>query len=319
VKLAGRDALQAGIVRAAGLLIAGLTVAAVLAVAIRGVSAGAIDRVDVAALTLLALACFELIGDVSPAARGLSTVLASGRRVLDLTGREPIVRDSERPSPPPPAHPDVALERATAQYPSDTCPVLGGLDLVLPVGRRVAITGPSGAGKTTVVNLLLRFMDPASGRVMLAGSEARDYRQEDVRSCFAVSGQDAHIFDSSIRENLLLARSGAPEDDLWRALRQARIDDWVAALPDGLDTLVGEDGLAMSGGQRQRLTVARALLSGAPILVLDEPTAHLDHPTAQAMIDDVLSAAQMRTVLLITHRDEGLDRMDLVIELGEAA
>jgi thiol reductant ABC exporter CydC subunit len=315
-QLARRDAVEAGIVRGAGLLAAGLTVIAVLALAVRAASVGAIDRVDVAALTLLALACLEVMGELSSAARELMTVLASGGRVLELTGRQPAVRDPEDPAAPP-ARPDVVLQQVTARYGAAARPVIEGLDLLIPAGSRVAIVGPSGVGKTTVVNLLLRFMDPESGRVTLAGTDIRDYRQQDVRSCFAVAGQEAHIFDSSIRENLLLAHPGAPDDDLWRALRQARIDDWVAALPDGLDTLVGADGLAMSGGQRQRLTVARALLSDAPILVLDEPTAHLDHTTAQAMIDDVLAATHERTVLLITHRDEGLEQMDRVVVLGE--
>jgi ABC-type multidrug transport system fused ATPase/permease subunit len=168
------------------------------------------------------------------------------------------------------------------------------------------------------MNLLLRFLDPAAGRVMIAGHDIREYRQEDVRALFALAGQDAHVFDSSIRENLRLARPEAAEPDLWTALQRARLADWVASLPAGLDTPVGEEGSMLSGGQRQRLVLARALLADAPVLLLDEPTAHLDPTTAEELIGDLLDASGERTVLLITHRPEGLDRMDEVVTLGEA-
>jgi ATP-binding cassette subfamily C protein CydCD len=134
---------------------------------------------------------------------------------------------------------------------------------------------------------------------------------------FALAGQDAHLFNATIRANLLLARPGATESELQDALRHARLDGWAASLPDGLDTLVGEEGAELSGGQRQRLTVARALLADAPVLVLDEPTAHLDPDTARALVEDVLNAARDRSVLLITHRPEGLDLVDEVVELRD--
>jgi ABC-type transport system involved in cytochrome bd biosynthesis fused ATPase/permease subunit len=167
-----------------------------------------------------------------------------------------------------------------------------------------------------VTNLLLRFLDPAAGQVALDGCDLREYRQVDVRATFALAGQEAHVFDSSIRANLLLARPNASEAELWDALGRAQLRDWVASLPEGLDTLVGEDGRRVSGGQRQRLTIARALLSDAPVLVLDEPTAHLDRETAEAVIGDAFEAAGDRSVLLITHRDEGLDLVDEVVTLG---
>ena len=138
------------------------------------------------------------------------------------------------------------------------------MSLELEPGRRVALVGPSGAGKTTVTNLLLRFLDPESGRVTLAGRDLREYRAEDVRRTFALAGQDAHLFDSTIRANLLLAKPDATDDELRTALDRARLTDWIASLPAGLETLVGEEGTRMSGGQRQRLVLARALLAGAP-------------------------------------------------------
>jgi ABC-type multidrug transport system fused ATPase/permease subunit len=153
--------------------------------------------------------------------------------------------------------------------------------------------------------------------VTLAGEDLRRYRQEDVRRVVAVAGQDGHLFSNSIRDNLRLARPDATDADLESALRTGQIWGWVNTLPDGLDTLVGEEGRELSGGQRQRIVLARALLAEAPVLVLDEPTAHLDPQTAQSLIEDVFAAAGERCVLLITHRPEGVDLADEVVVLGE--
>ncbi len=192
------------------------------------------------------------------------------------------------------------------------------LDLRLDPGRRIGLVGPSGAGKTTVTNLLLRFLEPEEGRVTIAGRDAGEYRQEDVRSMFALAGQDAHVFNATIRANLAIARPEAIDAELWAALHRAQLAEWVESLPDGLDTRVGEEGAELSGGQRQRLTLARALLSDAPVLLLDEPTAHLDPQTAQALVRDVVAASGDRAVLLITHREEGLELMDEIVELPAA-
>jgi thiol reductant ABC exporter CydC subunit len=317
VRLGRRDALAAGAADGLALLVAGATVAGVLAAAVSAHAAGSLDRVLVATLALLALAAFDAVLPLPGAARELSGLLAAGRRVLETMGREPLVRDPLEPRPRPAARAPVELENVTARYGAGTA-VLEGFDLRLEPGRRVALVGPSGAGKTTVLNLLLRFLDPAEGRVTIAGHDLREYRQADVRATFALAGQDAHLFDSTIRENLRLARPDADEAELWAVLQRARLVDWVASLPAGLDTPVGEEGSALSGGERQRLVLARALLAGAPVLLLDEPTAHLDPPTAEALVDDVLTAAGDCAVLLVTHRPEGLERMDQVVRLEPA-
>ncbi|HEY8107353.1 MAG TPA: thiol reductant ABC exporter subunit CydC [Gaiellaceae bacterium] len=316
-RLARRDAVVGGLGEGLSILVAGLTVVGVLAVSVQAHAGGSLDRVLVAMLALLALASFEAVGGLPAAARELSGTLASGGRVLDLVDREPAIRDPATPLEPPTGA-SIALERVTARYAPDEAAVLSDFDLRLEPGRRLALVGPSGSGKTTVTNLLLRFLDPSEGQVMLDGRELGGYRQEDVRATYALAGQEAHVFDSSIRANLLLARPDATESDLRAALRRAHLDDWVASLPDGLDTLVGEDGNRLSGGQRQRLTIARALLSDAPVLVLDEPTAHLDRETAEAVVGDAFAAAGDRSVLLITHRAEGLDLVDEVVTLGAA-
>jgi ABC-type transport system involved in cytochrome bd biosynthesis fused ATPase/permease subunit len=270
----------------------------------------------VAMLGLLALASFEAIQPLSGAARELASTLAAGRRLLDLTDHEPLVVDPPQPSIPPGGPAVVALEDVTARYPGELRPALEGFNLRLRPGCRVALVGPSGAGKSTIANLLLRFLDPERGRVTLAGRDLREYRQKDVRAAVAVAGQDSHLFSASIRENLRLARPDAAEHELENALRRARIWDWVDGLPDGIDTQVGEAGRELSGGQRQRVALARALLANAPLLVLDEPTAHLDHATATQLVRDVFATAGQSGVLLITHRPEGLELVDEIVTLN---
>ena len=311
-RLARRDALAAGLAEALSIFVTGLTVAGVLGVA---VVADDLDRVLVATLALLALASFDAVSPLSAAARELSETLAAGRRVLELTEREPAIIDPDTPRPAPTRPPAVALEGVTARYPGADEPAFSGLNLRLEPGSRIALVGPSGAGKTTVTSLLLRFLDPEEGRVTLAGRDLREYRQEDVRAMFALAGQDSHVFNSTIRANLQIGRPGATDQELWDALRRAQLSGWVSSLSDGLETLVGEEGAQLSGGQRQRLTLARALLSDAPVLLLDEPTAHLDPDTADALVRDVLAAADGRSVLLISHRPEGLELVDQIVEL----
>ncbi len=317
-RLARRDALAAGLADGLGVLVTGVTTAAVLALAVAAHADGRLDRVLVAVLALLALASFEAVTPLSLAARELTSTLAAGRRVLELADREPAVRDPLEPVSPPPLRPALALEHVSARYAEDGPPILDDVGLELRPGGSVALVGASGAGKTTVVNLLLRFLDPVSGRITLAGRDLREYRQEDVRRAIAVAGQDAYLFSTTIRENVRIGRTGASDDEIEDALRRACVWDWVSSLPDGADTLVGEEGMQLSGGQRQRVALARALLSDAPVLVLDEPTAHVDPETAEPLVRDILAAAGDRSILLITHRPEGLDLVDQVVELVAA-
>jgi thiol reductant ABC exporter CydC subunit len=310
-----RQALAGGLGDAIVVAAAGLTTAAVLAACISASASGSLDPVLIAAVALLALGSFEAVAPLVATTRELPTVLAAGGRVLGLLDRRAAVVDPEEPLPLPPGPAVVALEKVTARYPGATEPVLRGFGLVLQPGRHVALLGPSGAGKTTVTSLLLRFLDPEQGRVTIGGVDIRRLSQRDVRSTFALAGQEAHLFDSTIRENLRLARPQASDDDLWHALALAQLDGWVQTLPDGLDTFVGEEGRRLSGGQRQRLVIARALLTDAPVLLLDEPTAHLDTRTAQELVEDVLAHAGDRAVLLVTHRREGLDLVDEIVTL----
>lgn len=317
VKLARRDALATGVADGMGLIVTGATVCAVLAAAVGASDDGRLDRVLIALLALLALASFEAVTPLAAAARELSATLAVGGRILELTDRDAVVCDPAQPAEMPRWPFAMALQGVRASYPRQPRPALDGLSLRLEPGERVALVGPSGAGKTTVVNLLLRFLDPEKGAVTLGGHDLRDYRQADVRRAIAVAGQDSHLFSASIRNNVRLARPEASDSEIENALRRARIWGWVDSLPDGMDTRVGEEGRELSGGQRQRIVLARALLADAHVLVLDEPTAHLDPDTATELVRDVMTAAEDCTLLLITHRPEGLELVDRTLSLTE--
>lgn len=315
VAVARRSAVAIGAGDGLRLLITGFTVAGVLAVAVAASGAGHLDRVLIAMLALLALASFEAVVPLSAAARELAATVAAGTRVLELTDCAPAVRDPAAPAAAPAWPFALALDRVAARYPGAAAPVFSDVSLRLEPGERVALVGPSGAGKTTIVNLLERFIDPDAGSVTLGGRDLRELRQDDVRRAISVAGQESYLFATTIRDNVRLARPDASDAELERALRRAQIWDWVEQLPAGIETRVGERGRELSGGQRQRILLARALVADAPVLVLDEPTAHLDPATAGELVRDVFDAADDRTVLLITHRDEGLELVDRVVAL----
>jgi ABC-type multidrug transport system fused ATPase/permease subunit len=185
----------------------------------------------------------------------------------------------------------------------------------------VALVGRSGSGKTTIARTLVRFCELDEGRALLNGHDLREYAQDDVRRAILLASEDAFLFATTIGENVRLGNPAAGEEEIVHALRRAGAWPWVSSLPDGLDTYVGEDGNSVSGGQRQRIALARALLAKPQILILDEPTAHLDPASAAAFVDDVLDAAGDLGLLVITHRLDGLDRFDevLVLEDGRFA
>ena len=224
--------------------------------------------------------------------------------------REPAV-----PAPPPAPPYTLKVRDLRARWTPDGPYALDGVSLDLTPGRRCVVTGPSGAGKTTLTAVLLRLLDPAAGTVTLNGVDLRDLAGDDVRRVVGVFGQDAYVFDTTIGENLRLARRDATEEEIRDALRRARLLDWVETLPKGLDTHVGEHGAKVSGGQRQRIALARTLLADFPILLLDEPAEHLDAATADELTADLLRATEGRTTLLVTHRLAGLEAADEVVVL----
>ncbi|UJA09235.1 thiol reductant ABC exporter subunit CydD [Streptomyces collinus] len=314
-RIASRSAAVTALGDGLTALLSGLTVTATALLAAQAVAAGRLAGVATAVVVLTPLAAFEAVLGLPLAVRHRQRVRHSAERVYEVLDAPEPVREPARPRQAPAVPFPVVLGGLTARYPGQHREALAGVDLTLEQGRRIAVVGPSGSGKTTLAQVLLRFLDPGAGSYTLAGVDACALAGDDVRRLVGLCAQDAHLFDSSVRENLLLARKDADEADLRDALDRARLLEWVDGLPDGLDTLVGEHGARLSGGQRQRLALARALLADFPVLVLDEPAEHLDLPTADALTADLLAATEGRTTLLITHRLAGLEAVDEVVVL----
>ena len=297
---------------------AGASVLAALALGTDAVRAGTLDGVLLAVLVLTPLAAFDAVSGLPAAASSLAHVRASLSRVVEVIDRPaPVARDAATESLPAGPY-RLLMEGVTARWDRTGPDAVRDLDLELDPGERVALVGPSGCGKSTVAALLVRFLDPVCGRVTMNGRDLRDLSTEDVRRVVGLVADDAHIFDTTVGENLRIARPDATVEDLRAALESVRLLDWVDGLPAGLDTSVGERGERLSGGQRRRLALARAVLADFPVLVVDEPTEHLDDETATAIVADLLAASASRTILLITHRPHGLAAVDRVVRLEPA-
>lgn len=317
-RAAASSARTAGIGAGLAAVAPGLAVVGALLVGVPAVRAGTLDPVLLAVVVLVPLAAFEAVAALPLAAQQLQRARSSTARVMNVIDAPAPVTEPLRPRPlPEPPH-HLRATGLRVRWPAARDLTLAGVDVDLPPGRRVAVVGPSGAGKSTLAAVLLRFLDAEGGSVTLDGVPTAELSGEDVRRVVGLCGQDAHLFDSTIRENIRLARPDASQAQLLDVVRRAGLAEWVAALPDGLDTPVGEHGARVSGGQRQRIALARALLADFPILLLDEPTANLDPPTADALTADLLAASAGRATLLITHRLVGLDAVDeiLVLEGG---
>jgi ATP-binding cassette subfamily C protein CydC len=312
--------LQARMARIDGLqgaltgLLMNMATLAVLAVAIPLVSGGDLDGVYLALLVLAVMSSFEAVLPLPQAFQYLDHSLEAARRLFEIVDAEPIVADPPSPEALP-VRCDLQVQNLCFSYGDGRSPALDGLSFDLPQGRQVAVVGPSGAGKSTLVHLLMRFWKYQQGRILLAGRDLREYDQEELRSLMAVVSQETYLFNATVRENLLLAKPEATEAEMIRAARQAQIHDFVRSLPQGYDTWIGEQGYRLSGGQRQRLAVARAILKGAPILILDEPMANLDALTERELMAAFQGLATGRTTLLITHRLIGLEAADEILVL----
>ncbi|MFD9422509.1 MULTISPECIES: thiol reductant ABC exporter subunit CydD [unclassified Streptomyces] len=318
-RIASRAATATALGGGLSALICGLTVVAAALVAVPAVYGGRLEGVELAVVVLTPLAAFEAVTGLPLAVQYRQRVRRSAERVYEVLDAPVPVREPESPAETPASPFPLEVRGLTARYAGSGRDALESVDLTLVPGRRVAVVGPSGAGKTTLAQVLLRFLDAREGTYRIGGVDARALDGDTVRAFVGLCAQDAHVFDSSIRENLRLARTGATDVELREALAGARLLDWAEGLPDGLDTLVGEHGARLSGGQRQRLALARALLADFPVLVLDEPAEHLDLATADALTADLLAATRGRTTVLITHRIEGLDAVDevLVMDAGQ--
>lgn len=314
-RIASRAAAATALGGGLSALVCGLTVVAAAAVAVPAVHDGRLSGVALAVVVLTPLAAFEAVTGLPLAVQYRQRVARSAERVFEVLDAPVPVREPESSAEEPAAPFPLEVRGLSARYPGAARDALSSLDLTLTPGRRIAVVGPSGSGKTTLAQVLLRFLDASSGTYRLGGVEAAALESDTVRRSVGLCAQDAHVFDSTIRENLRLARPGATDPELRDALSRARLLEWAAALPQGLDTPVGEHGARLSGGQRQRLALARALLADFPVLVLDEPAEHLDLPTADALTADLLDATRGRATVLITHRLTGLEAVDEVLVL----
>ncbi len=301
------DSLQA----AFSVFISNSAALAVLALAIPR-----IEGIYLATVTLATIAAFEAFMPLAQAAVHLGANAEAARRLFDISDMSPVVHDPAAALTMP-DKPSLIIENLSFRYNAEMPLILHNLSLTLQPGERIAILGESGSGKSTLVNVLLRFWDYDEGHILLGGHELHAYKQTNIRDVFGVMTQRTHLFNTSIRENIRIARRDASDEAIEKAAREAQIHDFILSLPEGYDTYVGEDGAQLSGGQRQRIALARVLLKDSQILILDEATANLDVITERAVLETILQATVGRSLLILTHRSVLLEQMDAVYVVRE--
>ncbi len=310
-----RDALSAGLATGLGTALAAGAAVVVASVAIPAVHSGALSGVLLAALVLLAMGAMEAVAPLGAAAASIDACANAALRIEAVLERTPAVREPSGPTTLPPG--DLELSAVRFRYEADGPWILDGADLRLRPGRAVALLGPSGSGKSTLSELAVRFRDPQGGEVRLGGIDLREAAGEEIRAAVRLSPQDAYLFTTSLRDNVAIGRAGVGDEEIATALRAVGLGDWLDALPDGLDTGVGEAGARVSGGQRQRIAAARLFLVEARFLIFDEPTAHLD-PAGGASLQRRIAglATNGPGVLVITHEPHDLSVFDEVLRLS---
>ncbi|HEU5486730.1 MAG TPA: ABC transporter ATP-binding protein [Microlunatus sp.] len=289
----------------------------------------------VVSLALLITRLYAPLTGLASARVEVMSALVSFERVFEILDLKPLITEPEDPRPLPEGPLSVSFDGVTFAYPSadkvslaslEEVAVLdtrGGVDVIHEVsfevgaGQMVALVGSSGAGKSTMAQLLARLYDVDAGAVRLSGVDVRDLSFADLRQALGMVTQDGHLFHESVRENLLLARPEASEEELWDALRRSRLETLIASLPDGLDTVVGERGYRLSGGERQRLTIARLLLAHPRVVILDEATAHLDSTSEAAVQAALGEALEGRTAVVIAHRLSTIRAADLILVIED--
>jgi len=296
-----------------------------LVAGIAAVRSGAADGVMLAVVALTPIAVHEAVSGLIPASQHLPGLATMAQRLLDVTSRPDPVAEPAEPEALPAGPYGLRFRGLRACYSATAPDALTMPDMEIQPGDRLLVTGPSGSGKSTLAAVLVRFLEPSAGTVELVGRDrSADIRRlsgDEVRRVICLCAQDPHIFDTSVAENVRLARPGSTDAEVVTALTAAQLAGWIDSLPDGLSTMVGEHGAGLSGGQRQRLSLARALLAGAPVIVFDEPTEHLDDATAGALAADLLKATAGRTVVMITHRPELIGSVEWTarVDLGPAS
>ncbi len=301
-------------------LVSGLAVVGVLFIGVKLLSDGDLSGPHLALIVLAVMAGFDAVIPLPNAFQYLGQTRKAAARLHEVTNVPPAVTYPATPAPQ--ALPgSMAFNGVYFSYARTDRPVLENIRFAVEPGEHIAVMGATGTGKSSLLYLLSRFEDPAKGEIRIGGYLLSELSEEALRANLCIVAQQAHIFNGTIRDNLLLANPGAGDHALDEALSAVQLTDVVGALPDGLDTWVGEAGRMLSGGQARRLTIARAVLSQAPIWAMDEPTEGLDTETAEAMMHRLLDRGRRKTVIMVTHRPEAVERMDrvVVMETGRVA
>ena len=304
---------------ALGTLLTNLGLWLVLFLVIPQVAAGNIKGVMLGTFALMTFASFEAVNPLPLAAQMWNASREAAKRLFEVVDTEPVTSDKVTSEQSPVTNYELRFTDLSFSYPNTKIPALEHVTFILRPGTSLAIVGPSGAGKSTVANLLFRFWEYELGEISLGGVSLKSLNQDEVRKRCALVSQNSYFFNTSVRENLRVARPKVSQDEMEFAARSAQIHEFIASLPKGYDTFIGEQGVRLSGGERQRLAIARALLKDAPILILDEPTANLDPITEKQVLDTLFEIMRGKTSLLITHRLVGLENMDgiLVMDHGK--
>lgn len=313
-RLNAREAYSLGLGGGVGVLVQGAAVVAALVLAVPAVTSGRIDPVWLAVVGLLPLALFDVLAGLPSSALAYQRLRGSALRLQEVEDTPSRVTPPIAPVPVPMHITGLRLVDMSAGWTSSE-DTITGMNLVVEPGQRIAIVGPSGSGKSTLAAVFMGFL-PYSGSVRVSDVELDAVDGDELRTHLGLLAQQAHIFDTTIADNVRIGDPTASDADIARALDAAQLGDWIATLPQGVDTAVGSFGLAVSGGERQRIALARLLLARRPIVILDEPTEHLDGPTADALSATMKAALADATVILITHRLIGIEDSDLIVELS---
>jgi ATP-binding cassette subfamily C protein CydC len=287
----------------------------VLFLAIPLVTGGQIGGVFLALLPLTAIVSFEAVQPLSTALQQLETSQSAARRLFELIDTSDTSTGSVTEASPKPIDNSLEFRHVSFRYGPEEPLVLDDVSFAIPAGERLFISGASGAGKSTIVNLLMRFWQEQSGDILIGGQKASAFHDDDWRALIGVASQQIHLFNGTIRDNLLLAKGDATDEELAAACEAAQIHTFITSLPLGYGTHVGENGFKLSGGERQRLSIARVILRDAPILILDEVTANLDALTEQKVMAALAQFMQGRTTIIISHRPLGLTQVDQVVAM----
>jgi ATP-binding cassette subfamily C protein CydCD len=277
---------------------------------------GSFDAGLLPLLTILAMSAFLPVSEIAQIGRQLADTLGATRRVYALENEPVLIADGNGLNPEDLSS-GFSFRNVNFSYSGRSVPVLQNLNFDIPVGKTLALVGPSGAGKTSLAQLLMRFWDPEKGSILLNGIELRDFKLEDLRSRIALVAQDTYLFNNSLRENILVAKPAATELELSEAVKLSALSEVIESLPNGLETMVGERGASLSGGQRQRVAIARAFLKDAPFLILDEATSHLDALSENTVHKALDLLKTNRTTIIIAHRLSTIRNADQIIVLNK--